>query len=388
MNWLSVAGKIADAVQAGISLDAGRCLHTIDRFSDCRACFQTCPVQAVQPGTPPVLDEEACQECLACLTVCPVDAFQGRDVFPALMRCASRLQGKAVEIICEHDPAPEEGSCSKRIGVQIKGCLAGLGVGGWAALALAGLESLHCRLNACADCRWSELRDSVSWKIHAANQLLESWGCQERVEADGRDPGDCVRELWQAEAPPLTRRDMFKMVTNQSQLSIAYALADSEQKAGKKPGRDQRRLAFLTRHLPDRTVDDRPLPPDIRLGTLEIGEQCAACCACARICPTGALELETSLEEETFQVRFNPAACVGCEACVHSCPEEAVRVNRAPSAADVYGTDQTVILLSGRLQRCEKCRTRFAGSEADSLCPICAARRKNPFGSHIKVSRT
>ncbi|MDZ7844398.1 MAG: 4Fe-4S binding protein [Anaerolineales bacterium] len=387
MNWLSVAGKLADAVNSGISLDAERCLHTVDRFSDCQACFQVCPVQAIRPGSPPTVDESSCEECLACLSICPVDAYQGKDAFPALMRCVSRLQGKSVEIICEQDSTPHEGSCSERIGLQIKGCFAGLGVGAWIILALSGLESLHLRLSFCENCRWRALRDLVSRQVRVANQILESWGCEERVEVEGKDPGTISRPLWQAGAPPLSRREMFKIVTNQSKVSLAYTLGNRVKDSSKKPGRDQRRLAFVVEHLLDRTVEGRQLPPEVNMGSLEVGEHCTACCACARICPTGALKIVSNRKEQNFQILFSPLACVGCEACMHSCPEDAIWVKRTPSTVDVFGTGHSVTLLSGKLQKCEKCRTFFAGSKTDTLCPICAGRKKNPFGSTIVMRK-
>lgn len=42
----------------------------------CGACKDGCPVEAIEEGTPYVIDEETCIDCGNCADVCPVEAPQ------------------------------------------------------------------------------------------------------------------------------------------------------------------------------------------------------------------------------------------------------------------------------------------------------------------------
>ncbi len=79
MSLIDAAERFAAMDHSAIVLDNARCLHSLELNSACEACFAICPVQAVAPGKPPVLDAQKCESCLACLTVCPVGAFSADD---------------------------------------------------------------------------------------------------------------------------------------------------------------------------------------------------------------------------------------------------------------------------------------------------------------------
>ena len=42
----------------------------------CGACVSTCPVEAIQEGSPSYIITEACVECGACAAVCPAGAIE------------------------------------------------------------------------------------------------------------------------------------------------------------------------------------------------------------------------------------------------------------------------------------------------------------------------
>lgn len=46
-----------------------------DACVSCGACSSSCPVDAIEEGTPYTIDAEKCIDCAACASVCPVEAI-------------------------------------------------------------------------------------------------------------------------------------------------------------------------------------------------------------------------------------------------------------------------------------------------------------------------
>jgi len=43
--------------------------------TECGACAATCPVEAINAGSPYTIDAEKCTDCTACVGICPVEAI-------------------------------------------------------------------------------------------------------------------------------------------------------------------------------------------------------------------------------------------------------------------------------------------------------------------------
>ena len=69
-------------------------------------------------------------------------------------------------------------------------------------------------------------------------------------------------------------------------------------------------------------------------------ESCVACLACARVCPTSAVEVEESL------VRIADESCIRCGLCVPACPHDAVKVSgQLGRALEVAAKGRGVLIL-------------------------------------------
>ena len=382
MSLLSAAEHLAAIDRSAVVLNTEHCLYTQITGSDCQACYTICPVEAIQPGTPPSLDAEKCQTCLACLTVCPTGAFSADDAVPSLLTCASRIEDHAIEVMCGKHAASEEGVAP--IGVQVRGCLAGLGTGSYMALAAIGIERIYLRMDACEDCPWAPLKSHIQEQSQMANQLYQAIDEVELVTCVHQVTESQERPLWSAANPPLSRRDLFRLAARQGKVALARAML--EQPAGKrKAGRDRLRANEAISHI---RQENEPIH-DVTLtqsnyATLTVSDKCSACQACVRACPTQCLHFEK--EENYFRLKIRPQDCIACGNCTRVCLPQAIEVNQAPLFSQVYGQDNLTVLSEGNLIQCSHCKSWYAEQTGSDLCPLCDFRRQNPFGSVMPSS--
>lgn len=380
MSLLDAAERFASMDRSAIVLDSERCLHSLDRNSACEACFNICPVWAITPSKPPVLDSEKCESCLACLTVCPVGAYKADDAVSSLLNAVTHVENKTLELICAKNPQPEKGISESSTGLRVKGCLAGLGAGTYLALAAFGLDRIITRTESCSACEWASLRPQIDSQIEHAAHFLAAWNKNETITSLSSSDGFVERIAWNAENPPLSRRDLFRMMARQGQVAMARAMENGEHTTGHRPGRDRTRMLGAITHLDAPQNESTVDVSEFGFATVTIGETCTACGACGRACPTSALQFEKDEDNTTFALKFSAGNCIGCDLCTHVCAPASVTVNHAPTFAQIFDEEQ-VTLREGELVKCERCGSLMAKRGDARLCDLCEYRRTHPFGS-------
>jgi ferredoxin len=394
MSLLDAAERFASIDRSQIVLDTKRCLHSQDQYSECRACFSICPVDAIIVGKPPALNSELCQSCVACIPACPVGAFRADDDVADLLKCATHIEDQPVELLCGLHPHPEFGADAESIGIRIRGCLAGLGTGAYLTLSTLGLTRIISRTDACGACKWNSLGPEIGHQTERANQFLSMWGKNDTITCMDEIESPVERVLWGAKNPPLSRRDLFRMMARQGQVALARAMENGMTSSKRQPGRDRMRLLSAVEHSPvAQAAASCNTFEGFNFTTLTISEFCNACGACGRACPTEALKVEKNETELTFAISFSSQKCIGCDLCDHVCLPNAISLNHTPTFEQVFGEQQPVVVESGTLVRCMSCKTLMAEHHDHKLCQLCEYRRKHPFGSMMprkprKESRT
>ncbi|MCB9420033.1 MAG: 4Fe-4S binding protein [Ardenticatenaceae bacterium] len=373
MNLLALAERWGEALATKpFGFAADRCLHAADKFATCTACYDICPASAIQPGKPPAFDVESCQLCRACLPVCPVGAFTADDEVPALLNCAERIGAKTVEVVCSLNANVDTGPAAAA--VRVRGCLAGLGVGAYLGLVGQGLEKVVVRLDACADCPWSQLRSQVESQIQQAQGLLALWERAETLACVDVVAGDFAkRPFWNATSPPMSRRSFFSWRENEKKPAAA---SPSAVDADPNPFHQRLHLLRAVKQMPAATSSEQAMSG---FALLAVNDDCTACGVCARVCPTGALQMETA--KSSYQLTFSPQICIACDVCSHVCAPNTITLTHDPTFEQVFGTAVDQIVQQGELAKCSKCHAPFAAKAGTDLCPVCEFRRQNPFGS-------
>lgn len=379
MSLFSAAERFAALDHSDVTLNSERCLYSQDRFSGCEACYSICPASAIMPGKPPSLDSKKCQSCLACLTVCPVGAFTADDAVASLLNAVTHLEGSELELVCERNPHAAQGCSAEATGMRVKGCLAGLGSGTYLSLAAFGLERILVRTDACSTCEWGSLTVQIKAQVGQAKQLLEAWGKADSLNSLSELESPVERELWEAKNPPLSRRDMFRMVTQQGKVALARAMEEG-QVSKRGLGRNHLRILGAVTHLPAPHPGYLRSIPDMDFASVSVSEACTACGVCARACPTQALHFESNKNDTEYSLKFSARQCIGCEMCMHVCAPSAVSVDHAPTFAQIFG-EESISLREGNLVKCEHCGIPMAAKPNLHLCQLCEYRQTHPFGS-------
>ena len=381
MNLLSAAERLATLDRFSIKLNPARCLHSLNKYSTCTACIELCPVQAIQPGSPPTIIEEKCVNCLACIPACSLGAFQADDAVPELLQCLARLENRSIELACEKHSNIILGLPGSEVAIQVRGCLAGLGAGALLGLASLGLEQVIVRVDACPSCPWGALLSRIQALIATAQRLLEPCGKASIITCFGLEDqlAKVERPVWNAADPPLSRRDLFRLAAHQGQLAIARTIIKDLDNTERRPGREHLRVQNALTYLVVEPSAESCSLAGIGFAWLSVSTDCTACGVCARVCPTGALQFTKAGSH--YEMTFLPPHCIGCEACLHVCAPGALSVDHSPTYAQIFGHLEPLVLSDGELTSCNHCDRSFAAKLGEQLCPVCEYRRQNPFGS-------
>ena len=382
MSLFSVAERFTTLDHSALTLNTERCLHSQDRFSSCKACFEICPINAITPGKPPSLNPEKCGKCMACLTVCPVGAFTAEGAVASLLNAVKHLEGSMLELLCERNPRAALGVSKASTGIRIKGCLAGLGSGAYFILAAYGQEHILVRTDACSGCEWATLPGQVEAQVRQAKQFLEVWGRSETLACISELDTPVERPFWEGTNPPLSRRELFWSAVRQGQATLARAVDDFGAVAECLPGRDRLRLLGAVVQMPVPQPGYTGSLKNMDFAWISISETCTACGVCARICPTGALQFGKNTYETAYKLAFVARNCVGCEMCVHVCAPSAMSLDHNPTFEQIF-SQETVVIHEGGLIKCKNCGTLTVAQPGVNLCPLCEFRRAHPFGSML-----
>jgi ferredoxin len=293
-------------------VDASRCLMMRFSGSNCRHCVDICPHGAVSLDGFLAINPNHCSGCLLCTTVCPTGALEQSSDFSVSLARLSRV------------PAPVLGCIRTDHSNASLACLGGLSEEHLLTLCHTLSGTLTLNLSRCSECPNSAMVQHLRQRLEVLSlaELLEG-GCNIVMAESAQDIN------YRDES--VGRRSFFNSFRNSLFQSAAAILSTTKVQTvrqtpyGEKRLPERRNLLNLTRQGLSGAVDTR-----IRehfYCRIVRDETCSACQGCVAICPTGALQTETSDAMPLFDQRL----CSSCGLCAEFCLHEALHINPAVS---------------------------------------------------------
>ncbi len=358
-----------DDAQPWLLWQQNACLPARSPLSDCRACVDACPVDALEatPEGPRLTGD--CVACGRCSAACPTGALNGPGLDTA-PRPAPANQPLSVD--CWRVPPEQSPDRAHRVP-----CLGALSSDRLLQLVRSGegrpvdlLDRGWCEgCPASAGCT----RPPVEKALAECHDALDELGLADRAPRLHQAP--LSRRLFRQEPPQsagerrVSRRGLFRRLAG-------HAAGASERLRGETgpPPEPVPLVANRVRPVPRlRQMEalaalaepqDQTLPNTL-FPEASVSEACSNHGICASLCPTGALQKQTDAAGDGLD--YDPLYCIRCGLCQRVCPEQAITIR----ARDRHPYMGRVSLTRHRRQRCQQCHTDFSAGKEQPLCPGC-----------------
>lgn len=338
--------------------DRANCMRY--RGGECTLCRDACPAGALTLDDGPVLDQGRCRGCGICAAVCPTEALHheaARDLLQALPRLPDRREAAAA---C-FSIAPGADT------LRLDACLSCLTIADLVHIAALGVGHMRFVHGNCAACSLGDGGQRFAAALTACEQLLSGV-----AESTSFTSTPAARGAGPVSSPALSRRGFLGLIgaglrpRHEKAAEAGLALVRTQ---GRQEPLAQR--VSLHRDLCRLRPAGHGAAP-VPIAGLELRGDCQACAACARICPTGALEFTDHGAE--FSLRFSAWKCIDCGLCRTAC--RAGCLVRLPAGLEALLDDRPTLLASGRLSVCKRCGAKSALPGPGDFCPLCTRRLK------------
>lgn len=352
-----------------LGLRPAACLAARRPGSACDRCAAACPHQCLSPAEDgPALDPTRCSACGICAAACPTGALAVDGItLPAA------VPALGLTLACERSRSALPPSTHR------VACLGALALNDWLRLALAAGDAPVRTMDdgACATCDNAAAHDAP-WRnaIDLARRALTEAGMPAHRLPDAADvhalpSGNAAN----AGAPMLESRRRFF-----SGLSRSLAKAFTDPACGEPPGSPGNPQRHGHPVLAQRGTETRLLllqvarrsgtnhPRTALLPALSASDACRIHGACSRVCPTGALQLETDGDPGYARLSFDAWLCVDCDACTRICPSHALTFQARAWRPYVHAP---VVLATREQGECVRCGALFHAHDEETLCERC-----------------
>lgn len=329
------------------------------RYSECRTCEEACPHDAIRLSHEGVaIAEDRCRRCGLCVAACPTETLGMPSLAPlALIEKASGRN----ELCIACEPSQEEGD------IRVP-CLGAVGA---AALASIARQGTAVRLRGSEHCVHCEHGRTGSERLNlhlAALAALREASCEEWAAVRIVDGARKRRNA--PGRPALGRRAFLRRIADpagqQGASSTAAPVPLRAVRAARSVACAQRGLLQQLGLSEGRQA--LPAHPAVFAGQVQLHAGCTGCEACARACPTGALQVRES--DTRWGLVFDAGACVGCAVCVESCQPAVLELAGELNPA-AFAANSPAALLVRPMQRCQRCDRKFVSAGPEALCTVC-----------------
>lgn len=350
-----------ETLPAEIKIDEEKCSNKNRSFISCNKCSQSCPGYEIEFLDNLPKEPVDCRGCGICIASCPTGAigFKFLDQIHSFSKLLKATQ-EHTRIIPVCNKIKED-----RDGEVLIGCI--------------GRLSYHDLLLAPAYNREIILPFDSCDNIDCSNLYIVKKQLQENIEKISQYIDNAqkhfhfkrVKTHEKAENQELSRRDIFKNLTNKSEdiINIFYEAGKAEliENINKEEIQNltsKKVIQFLLKSISQNQVlidlDYKiSYRPDIEV------DNCLYCRKCEKFCPQSALKLHRD------GLEYSSGRCIDCRTCVDNCNQNAIDFNQGLTIADFIKTSLK-FELNFNLKKCIKCKSYFNQiDDNQDRCYIC-----------------
>jgi energy-converting hydrogenase A subunit P len=346
-----------------------RCVRYRYRYSECRRCADACPHDAVNLTDEGItLDETRCRNCALCTSACRTEALAAGNL-PRIDLVRRAIKQRTISIGCA--PAGAETD-------EVVPCLGALDPAMLSYLAKRGTTVELAGSEHCARCHHAPKgREQLELNLAGLDVLRRAAGDEQWADTRLAQPKDGRPR--KSEQHDMARRQLFrrfvgrgvdKMVQAGSDLPVPpapqkairiaapFSTAQREllQTLWQAPGAGQAGIGAIATH------------PALPLAHLRLEPGCTVCEACARACPTGALQVSEG--QQAWSLALQPSRCVACEVCLEACQPGVLRSLDIMAIPALAGTTPVAMHVMPK-RRCSRCDRFFVSAGGSETCPVC-----------------
>ncbi|MEJ2228170.1 MAG: 4Fe-4S dicluster domain-containing protein [Alphaproteobacteria bacterium] len=331
------------------------------RYSECAACADACPHDAIVLSDEGItISETACQNCALCTAVCPTEAPTAQN-FPRVDILRRAIARQTVTFAC---------AASGKEADEIVPCLGALDAVMLATLAQRGVEVTFAGTQLCSSCPKGKVAQRLLTRhLEAVEHLRQTMG-NTNWAAIRVSTGEDAKMTHNASRRHLFRRFLGKPVNDMVEDTSDFGSQPAPMKAIRIAAPIRTTGRNLLQKLFDTTPDNAPVLPHhegLFAAAIQLDSGCTACEACARVCPTGAINIGESAV--SWALLFQFSRCVGCGVCVEVCQPRVLRFAEAMS--ELSDANKIVPLHARAKQRCNRCDRFFISAQPEEFCPVC-----------------
>lgn len=353
-----------------IKLNAGSCIRSLSKESECNKCEVICPTNAIFVGDNPLpgINFSSCVGCGACDAVCPNEALSLDDFSPTNF---------FFDFIEDEDNLI---SCRKNVP-----CISALSVEHLISMSVLKKEIVfdmgHC--NGCDiahKCKPQIIKnyEEASYLLEAMENdsviKLEDVSFEDLTEESKSDRRDFLRSI-NLNTVAKTKKSFEKEVQKAIDELIEHTLEKTDIALLKQKRIPEKRKIFFTAikrvEKPSQfhIVDANEI--SFTSQKLMDEDSCTACQMCYRVCPTGALTSDV----KNSKIDFDPFLCIKCHICHDVCEPNAITISPSYNIKEFF---EPVVqnIISFKVTRCDECNVIFSTNNNDKMCYRCKAEEE------------